>query len=346
MGVVVLSQGLTLRHAVEFVAPFQVQTVQEPCPAPQTDELLVETLATAVSAGTELLLYRGQMPTEMPLDETIAALADEQISYPVRYGYTAVGRVIQVGESVDKVWINRLVFAFYPHLTHFTVDKSAVILLPEGVSPENALFLPTMETAVSFVMDGQPVLGEKVAVIGQGVVGLLTTAVLSQFPLAEIIAVDLLSERFARARQFGATQTVTPDALMPDFLAQNQVDLCFELSGNPAGLDTAIALTGTHGRVVIGSWYGQKRHPINLGGKFHRAHHTLISSQVSHLKPQWHGRWDKSRRLQTAWHMIKQTQPAALITHRYPFTAAPAAYKLLDQHPAQVGQLVFTMSNE
>ncbi|MCA9979553.1 MAG: zinc-binding alcohol dehydrogenase [Anaerolineales bacterium] len=332
---------MTTRHAVEFVAPFQVRTITEPCPEPQANELLVETVATAVSAGTELLLYRGQMPADMPLDETIDALADTAVQYPLRYGYAATGRVIGVGENVDKVWINRLVFAFYPHMSLFSVDKSAVVPVPAGLTAEEALFLPNMETAVSFVMDGQPVIGEKVAVIGQGVVGVLTTAVLSQFPLADLIAVDFLPERLARARQFGATQAVSPEALTPDFLAANQVDLCFELSGSPAGLDTALALTGAHGRVVIGSWYGQKRHPINLGGKFHRAHQTLISSQVSQLKPQWHGRWDKTRRLQTAWHMIKQTRPSALITHRYPFTQAAAAYDLLDQHPAQVGQIVF-----
>jgi alcohol dehydrogenase len=119
-------------------------------------------------------------------------------------------------------------------------------------------------------------------------------------------------------------------------------DLTYELSGNPAALDQAIAATGFSGRVVIGSWYGQKRVDINLGGRFHRSRIRLISSQVSTLA-QVERRWSKARRLQVAWWMLEQVQPARLITHRFPLAQAAQAYAMLDQHPEEAMQVILTM---
>jgi threonine dehydrogenase-like Zn-dependent dehydrogenase len=198
--------------------------------------------------------------------------------------------------------------------------------LPVGMAPETAVFLPNMETAVSFVMDGQPVLGERVIVFGQGVVGLLTTRLLAQFPLAELVTVDGYALRREWSKKMGATAVFDPTEPIPIADA----DLAYELSGNPAALDQAIAATGFDGRVVIGSWYGQKRADLNLGGAFHRSHMRLISSQVSALHPRWRGRWDKARRLQTAWSMLAQHDPSRLITHRFPFAESGGAYELLD----------------
>ncbi len=119
-------------------------------------------------------------------------------------------------------------------------------------------------------------------------------------------------------------------------------DLTYELSGNPTALDQAIAVTGFSGRIVIGSWYGQKRADLNLGGPFHRSRIRLISSQVSSLAPEWGGRWTKSRRLQVAWRMIERLRPASLITHRIPIEQASTAYTLLDRHPEDAMQIILT----
>jgi threonine dehydrogenase-like Zn-dependent dehydrogenase len=107
-------------------------------------------------------------------------------------------------------------------------------------------------------------------------------------------------------------------------------------------LNQAIALTGYHGRLLIGSWYGQKQATLDLGGRFHRSQMQLISSQVSHIAPPWSGRWTKPRRLAVAWQMIKRHQPEQLITHRFPLAKAAEAYQLLDQHAAETVQVVFT----
>jgi len=242
-----------VRRSLWFTAPFQLAIRQETLPPLQPDEILVQTAVSAISPGTEMLLYRGQMPSDMALDDTITAL-DGVITYPLKYGYAAVGQVVETGKAVATGWRGRFVFAFNPHESHFITKPGDVLPLPDGMEPETAVFLPNMETAVSFVMDGRPVIGERVAVFGQGVVGLLTTSLLAQFPLVELAAVDGYGLRREWASRWGATAVYHPAESLP-----TDVDLTYELSGNPAALNQAIAVTGFDGRVVIGSWYGQKR---------------------------------------------------------------------------------------
>jgi threonine dehydrogenase-like Zn-dependent dehydrogenase len=199
-----------------------------------------------------------------------------------------------------------------------------------------------METAVNFVMDGRPLIGERVAVFGQGIVGLLTTALLVRFPLSALISLDRYPNRRQASRQVGAdiTHDPTEEGVLQTMRGQDGVDLAYELSGNPAGLVDALEVVGFAGRVVIGSWYGQKRTDLNLGGRFHRSRIRLISSQVSTLAPELRGRWDKARRFDVAWAMIRQVKPERLITQRIPFEQAERAYTLLDCHPEQAIQVL------
>lgn len=337
------------RHALFFTAPYQVEFREEAMPRPAAGELLLQTVVSAISAGTEMLLYRGQMPGGIAADATIASLAGE-MAYPLKYGYAAVGRVIETGAGVDESWNGRLLFSFQPHQTHFTARLEDCLPVPDGVTAEMAAFLPNMETAVSFLMDGHPLIGEQVAVFGQGIVGLLTTSLLAQLPLASLITLDAYPLRREWSHKRGAHATLDPTqpdvaAALRTTLQQNRpfpgADLVYELSGNPAALDQAIAAAGYSGRVVVGSWYGQKQATLNLGGHFHRHHIRLISSQVSTIAPEWNGRWTKPRRLQTAWEMIQRHSPAPLITHRFPLHAAAQAYQLLDQQPSEVLQIIF-----
>ena len=202
------------RQSLWFTAPFQVTVREEQLPVLQPDEMLVETAVSAISPGTEMLLYRGQMPSEMAFDETIAAL-EGGVAFPLKYGYAAVGQVIETGKDVDGAWNGRFVFAFNPHESHFITKPDYVLPLPEGLAPETAVFLPNMETAVSFVMDGSPVIGERVVVFGQGVVGLLTTRLLAQFPLAELVTVDGYALRREWSEKMGATAVFDPAEDIP-----------------------------------------------------------------------------------------------------------------------------------
>jgi threonine dehydrogenase-like Zn-dependent dehydrogenase len=286
----------------------------------------------------------------MPIDETITALAGA-LTFPLKYGYATVGRVMAVGSPAEQEWQGRLVFAFHPHASHFLSAPAELLPVPEALPSEEAVFLPNMETAVNFLMDGHPLIGERVVVLGQGVVGLLTTALLGRVPLSRLITVDRYPFRRQCSRELGAN--VSLDAGTDDVVARLQTclqeeqgtsgaDLTYELSGNPAALDQAIAVTGFNGRIVIGSWYGQKRADLDLGGRFHRSRLRLISSQVSTIAPEWAGRWTKGRRLHVAWQLLQHVRPAHLITHRFPFEQASHAYDLLDQHPEEAIQVLLT----
>jgi len=323
------------RLSVVFTAPGQVEVAQEPLPTPAPGELLIQTDLSAISAGTELLFLHGQVPTAMSVDSTLAAL-DGEVRYPLRYGYACTGRVIAAGAESDAAWVGRRVFAFQPHTSHFTAPVTQLIPVPDGLTPAQAALLPNMETAVNLVMDGQPVLGERVAVVGLGVVGLLTVALLARFPLTHLLAIDPLPARRALALQLGTHAALTPEAAS----SAGDCDLTYEVSGAPAALNTALALTGYAGRVVIGSWYGIKQAPIDLGGAFHRSRIRLLASQVSTLDPRWLGRWDKVRRFAVAWEMLRRIDAGALITHRLPVAQAPEAYRLLDQEPHQALQVL------
>jgi threonine dehydrogenase-like Zn-dependent dehydrogenase len=194
-------------------------------------------------------------------------------------------------------------------------------------------------------MDGRPALGERVVVFGLGSIGLLTTRLLARFPLASLVTVDPVVSRRQRSLGAGATASVDPLTCgrLTELLGCAQADgadLVFELSGNPAALDQAIAATGDYGRVVIGSWYGTKRVNLELGGRFHRSGIRLIASQVSRIAPPWRGRFDDSRRIELAWSWLERLAPRDLTTHRVPFERAAQAYRLLDSGAEDVLQVV------
>jgi 2-desacetyl-2-hydroxyethyl bacteriochlorophyllide A dehydrogenase len=341
-----IMEGPTL----QFQGPYRIEVRQEPTAPPGRNQVLVETILSAISPGTELLVYRGQWPDDLPVDATIPALAGK-FSYPLKYGYAVVGRVVEIGTDVDSTWLERRVFAFTPHQAYFLTTPDQLLPLPASIPSEEAGFLPSMETAVSFVMDGKPVIGELVGVFGQGVIGLLTTALLARIPLSHLVTLDKYSLRREKSLEFGANESLDPSdpdtpTRLRDVLnvgdSDDGLDLAYELSGNPEALDTAIAATGFSGRVVIGSWYGTKKATVDLGGRFHRGRIQILSSQVSRLAPEFTGRWTKPRRLQLALRMLSQIRPSSLITHRFHISRAPEAYALLHEHPGDALQVIFT----
>ncbi len=339
-----------LRQALYFLGPAQVEVRNEPLPEPGPGQVLVKTLVSAISPGTEMLVYRNQFPAEVSVDATIASLAGA-FHYPLKYGYAAVGRVMASGSQVPGGWTDRLVFAFHPHESHFLATPEELLPVPEGVTPEVASLLPNMETAANFILDGAPLLGEQVVVFGQGIVGLLLTTLLAKMPLAGLLTLDLFPRRRLASERLGAHASLDPAAsqiltklrsMLPDRWFYAGADLTYEVSGHPAALDQAIAITGYHGRVVIGSWYGRKKAELNLGGAFHRSRIRLLSSQVSSINPELTGRWSKPRLLGLAWRMLQEIQPEPLITHTFKLAEAPDAYELLDKNPGEAIQVLLT----
>jgi 2-desacetyl-2-hydroxyethyl bacteriochlorophyllide A dehydrogenase len=333
---------MPVSSTIYFTAPRQIEIRQAPLPPLTQGQVLVETICSAISPGTEMLVYRGQFPKG--LSDAHDALSSE-LQYPIAYGYATVGRVVKISRDVRHRWKDRLVFAFRPHTTHFVATTEELFPLPEGMSPETACLLPNMETAVNLVQDAAPILGEQALVFGQGIVGLLTAALLMEFPLASLITCDCYPLRREASLSLGVSASLDPNA--SDFREQvrknlpSGADLSLELSGAPTALNNAIALTGFGGRVIIGSWYGQKKAELDLGGDFHRSRIKLIASQVSTISPELSARWDKTRRFKVTWDALERIQPQKWITHRFPMGQADKAYDMLDKQPEEAIQILF-----
>lgn len=367
------------RHVVTFAAPRRVEVREEPLPDVGPRSVRVRTTRSGISPGTERLVYRGDAPSDVAADASIDAL-DGGLDFPIAYGYSAVGEVDAVGAEVDASWVGRRVFAFQPHATAFVCPVDAVVPLPDALSDDAAACLPSLETAFTLVMDARPGVGDRVVVVGQGVVGLLTTALLSAFPLDTLVTLEPSAPRRARSTRLGAAASFDPATQMDavrDWLhirhpgeavevgARSEdlpagpadadakghyegADVVVEVSGQPEALNDAVAVAGFGARIVVGSWYGAKTAPVQLGGRFHRGRMEIASSQVSTIPPSHRGRWSPARRLQAvvdraarAAAAASDVSTASLVTHRFGLDDAPEAYELLDDPPPDLLQPVF-----
>ena len=344
--------GQTSQNAKQlwFTKPFQVEIREQGLPSPVPDQALVRCLYSGISAGTEMLVYRGQIPDSMPLDANLPALGDGAIQYPLRYGYACVGRIEKVGSSADEAWIGRTVFSFQPHASHFVSDLSELIQVPDDVDPEAAVFLANMDTAVNLLQDAHPQLGDRVIVLGQGILGLLVGGILAEFPLAALYGVDRMSQRQAMGEKVGAIACFNPDSPSEMNVLKNKLhldqarsgaDIVMELTGAPDALNLAVELCAYSGRIIVGSWYGSKNTELKLGERFHRNRISIVSSQVSTISPELRGRWDKERRLSVAWDRIRRLNPQQFISHRLPLSKAADAYHLIDSVSEEALQIIF-----
>ena len=338
--------GAVKARTLTFVGPHQIEVRDDALPAPAPGQALIRTRLSAISSGTELLVYRGEAPADLSADTTLASLPGT-LSYPLAYGYAAAGVVEQVGSAGDVGWMGRRVFAFQPHASRFTAALIDLHPIPDGVADEDAVFLANTETAVSLLHDGAPLAGERVAVWGQGVVGLLVTSLLARLPLERLVTLDRFALRRQASQALGATAVLDPAqtdlaAALQSALGEQAADLTYELTGNPAALDAALSSTGFSARLILGSWYGTKPVSLDLGGAFHRSRIRILASQVSRLDPGLTGRWTKARRLAFAWGWLAGLRPSRWITHRFELEQAAEAYLLLDHQPDQALQVVLT----
>jgi len=325
------------RQSVVFASPRTIEIQKDVLVSPGPGLVLVQAEMSAISSGTELLIYRGQLAQDLELQKELPDV-QAMFGFPTKFGYSMVGRVIETGPGVSSTWKGKRVFAFHPHESHFLANPKDLLLLPDGIEPECGVFLPNLETAVNLLQDGRPMIGERVAIFGQGTVGLLTVALLRRFPLAELITCDPIEARRQLSVEWGAQHSVDPD----DASELRNCDLTYELSGQPGTLTTAIQATGFSGRVVIGSWYGTKRAEVELGGSFQRKSIHILSSQASASDPPQSGAWTKERRMLVAISLLETIRPKGLITHRFPASAAAEAFDLLDGEPAEALQVVLT----
>jgi 2-desacetyl-2-hydroxyethyl bacteriochlorophyllide A dehydrogenase len=237
-------------------------------PVPGPDDVLVRTLCSGVSRGTETLVFRGGVPASQH-DVMRAPFQEGEFPGPVKYGYLNVG-VVERGPAHLE---GRTVFCLYPHQTAYVVPASAVTLVPDAVPPGRAILAGTVETAVNAVWDAKPKLGDRIAVIGAGMVGCSVAKLLQAFPATRVQLIDVDPARAEIAEALGVDFS-TPEA------AEADCDLVVHASASEAGLAKALELLAPEGEVVEMSWYGDRRVSVPLGENFHSRRLTIRSSQV------------------------------------------------------------------
>jgi 2-desacetyl-2-hydroxyethyl bacteriochlorophyllide A dehydrogenase len=324
--------------------PGQVALRQEEIRNPSEGEVLVRGLFSALSHGTEKLIYLGQVEENISLDVSIPGLGGK-LSFPLKYGYSNAGVIEQLGKGVDKLLAGRKVFSFQPHQSYFVARLEEVFLLNPQVDLEDASLFPSVETAFTLLLDGNPRIGESVLILGQGTIGLLLTRLLAR-TRAGIISADTYPKRRRLSRTFGALSSLDPssDNFQAECLELTQgrgFDLIFEVSGNPEALRLAFSVAAFEADIVVGSWYG--RRPVNLGTAFHRGRFRIKSSQVSTLPAALSGRWTKARRHEVVWKLLEEMDLEPLISHHLPLQKGAEAFKLLENPSPELVQIVFTL---
>ena len=322
-----LGQRVAAAQGLWFVEPRHVRSGPVDLPALRDGDVLVRTTFSGISAGTELLAYRGQLDPELPLDETIGALGGT-FRYPFRYGYSCVG---VVEESRGAVPAGTRVFAFQPHQDRFVTGANDVVPLG-AVDDRSATLFPLVETAVQITLDAGTVFGERVVVFGLGAVGALTSLLLRRAG-ADVLAVEPRAWRRDLVARFGVV-SVDPEGLDAELTTAGghptRVPLVIEVSGNPDALRSSLSLLGHEGTVLVASWYGTKEVTLPLGAEFHRRRLTLRSTQVSTIPARLGHRWTAARRRATAAELMDSLPLADLATHTFAFDDAADAYSAVD----------------
>lgn len=293
------------------VAPGVYERRDVPLGPRGTDMLTVRALVSAVSRGTERLVLEGAVPASEHR-RMRAPFQNGDFPFPVQYGYQSVG-VVEAGPAE---WIGRTVFALHPHQDRYRLPLAAAMPVPEGLPPARAALAANMETALNAVWDSGAGPGDRITIVGGGVVGLLLAALTAGLPGAEVTLVDVNPARAALAEAFG-TAFATPDAV------GDEADLVFHTSASGEGLATALAAAAFEAKVVEVSWYGGHAPAVPLGEAFHSRRLQLIGSQVGSVSPSRRPRWSHARRLTKALALLDDARLDRLVTHVVPFDEAP-----------------------
>jgi hypothetical protein len=289
-------------RALWIEAPGRVAMRREPLPKASPSALLVRTLFTGISRGTEALVLSGAVP-ESEYERMRAPQQAGAFPFPVKYGYALVGQV----EDGPEEWHGRIVFALCPHQDHAVISADMAHAVPDCVPPERAVLAANMETALNVVWDAAVQPGDRVCVIGGGVVGMLVAYIASGIPAAEVTLIDTNPDRGAVANRLGLA-FAAPEA------APTECDVVVHVSASEAGLGTAIACAGQEARIIEASWYGTDAPRVPLGGAFHSRRLQIIASQVGEIPAHRRARWTYARRMQTALSLLVDPRLDALIS--------------------------------
>jgi len=285
-------------------AEAEIRPVEVP---PRGDgDVLVRALRSAVSRGTETAAFRGAAAPDAPFQ-------DGRFPGPVKYGYLNVGVVADGPPAL----LGRTVFCLYPHQTEYVVPAGAVTVVPDDVAPARAVLAGTVETAVNALWDAPPLLGDRVAVVGAGMVGCCVARLLARFPALDVTLVDVDPSRSEVAAALGARFAAPADA-------EGGCDLVVHASGTSGGLQRSLELLAPEGTVLDLSWYGDDEVVLPLGGAFHTRRLHLRASQVGTVSPARSARRTPADRLALALELLRDPAFDALLTGASPFAELPA----------------------
>ncbi len=299
-------------RALWYIAPGQAEIRSEAILPLQSNQLRVRTLYGALSRGTESLVWAGRVP-EVEYKRMRAPFMDGEFPFPVKYGYSSVGRV----EQGPAELLGKLVFSLSPHQTLLTLAAESAALVPAGVPPARAVLAANMETALNAVWDAAAGPADRIAIVGGGVVGMLVAFLCGHLPGAQVTLVDINRARESIAQSLGVQFAIPAEA-------PTECDVVIHCSGSPLGLDTALSLAGEETTVLEMSWYGDQPVTANLGGAFHSRQLRLQSSQVGHVSASRRPRWNYARRLSAALALLKDPRLDVLLAPTVLFKDLPA----------------------
>jgi threonine dehydrogenase-like Zn-dependent dehydrogenase len=298
-------------HAFWLRAPGCGEIRPVTLPEPREDDVMVRTLHSGVSRGSEMLVFRGGVPPGQ-YAAMRAPFQEGEFPGPVKYGYLNVGAV----EQGPAELCGRTVFCLYPHQTAYVVPAAAVTVVPEGVPPARAVLTGTVETAVNALWDAAPLIGDRVTVVGAGMVGCCVARLLSLLPAVQVTLVDVDADRADVAAALGV------DFALPGDAAEGR-DLVVHASASSAGLQRSLDLLAPEGTVIDLSWYGDTEVRLSLGGAFHARRLGIRASQVGTLSPARSARRSTADRLALALELLRDPAFDALITGQSRFCELP-----------------------
>lgn len=307
-----------------IVAPGKGELRRESLPEPGPGEILVEALASGISRGTETLVFQGRVP-ESQRQIMRAPHQVGEFTFPLKYGYSSVG-VVAAGPDD---WLGRRVFCLHPHQDRYVVPRDSVVTVPATIPEERVVLAANMETVVNALWDAAPRIGDRVAVVGAGVIGALAAAVASRMPGAAVQLVDINPDKAAIASALGVSFA------MPN-VATSGADLVIHASATAEGLATALDLAGFEATIVELSWYGDRRVAVALGEGFHSRRLRLVSSQVGAVATPQRTRWDRRRRLSLAVDLLADARFDVLLAPPVPFARLPEVMSELAAGPSEV----------
>lgn len=339
----------TIGRSAAIVGPSKVQVLDVAVPSPGPGEVLVRTRYSGISAGTEMNVYRGLAPQWSTRQDPDTGLfvdaTDTDWSYPLHYGYAAVGEVVAVGEGVTTPTVGTTVFAYTPHQDYSVAPAEAVVVLPDLADPRVGVLNANMNTALGGVLDAQIGIGQVVVVTGLGVIGQLVTRLAAKSSPELLIVSDPVASRRDLALAGGADVALDPTSgplaeRVRELTGNRGADVLIEVSGAAPALHEAIRTVGKNGLVVTLSWYGGSFESLRLSGEFHHNRPRIVSSQVATVNPFLGPLWSTQRRQDLVCRYLSELDLVPLLSTELPIDRADEAYRLVDSGAPDLMQCV------